>query len=255
MQGAPVAFGPRIDVERKYPFLPKHPVDIIKSGSFNHVPFITGVNSNEAGFIVASQFINLILSWYIHFMHWLTPILFSMANKQNIKKGMLSRGIQELDKFQKDPVTLIKFATGTEFNPKISKPALDVFENYFPDKSMFNPNSLEEVNRSNSKLTVDHQKLKKNNTHSEILSSLVAAFPINISAVSTDWFWTWFHHLHLPICIVPDDFGRSIFQVCHWYGEAAHAAQLGTGISLFIRSPRSSHFPHAVLIQRHSWIW
>jgi len=62
MQGAPVAFGPRIDVERKYPFLPKHPVDIIKSGSFNHVPFITGVNSNEAGFIVASQFINLILS-------------------------------------------------------------------------------------------------------------------------------------------------------------------------------------------------
>ena len=58
MEGAPLAFGPRIDVERKNPFFPKHPAEIIKSGSFNHVPLIMGVNTNEAGFIVASQFMN-----------------------------------------------------------------------------------------------------------------------------------------------------------------------------------------------------
>lgn len=51
----PVAFGPRIDAERENPFLPKDPVDIIKSGSFNQVPLIIGVNANEGGFAIARE--------------------------------------------------------------------------------------------------------------------------------------------------------------------------------------------------------
>ena len=56
IDGSPTAFGPRIDVERREPFYPMRPEDIIRSGSFNHVPFVTGVTTNEAGFVVASQF-------------------------------------------------------------------------------------------------------------------------------------------------------------------------------------------------------
>ena len=52
---SPIAFGPRIDVERKDPFLPMKPEDIIKSKSFSQIPFITGVTANEAGFAIASK--------------------------------------------------------------------------------------------------------------------------------------------------------------------------------------------------------
>jgi carboxylesterase type B len=51
----PIAFGPRIDAERENPFLPKDPIDIIESGSFNQVPLIIGVNANEGAFAIASE--------------------------------------------------------------------------------------------------------------------------------------------------------------------------------------------------------
>lgn len=55
MAGLPIAFGPRVDFEREKPFFPMHPADILRSGSFNHVPFITGVTTNEAAFVIASR--------------------------------------------------------------------------------------------------------------------------------------------------------------------------------------------------------
>ena len=55
MEGLPIAFGPRVDVELDQPFFPMHPADILRSGSFNHVPFITGVTTNEVAYAVASK--------------------------------------------------------------------------------------------------------------------------------------------------------------------------------------------------------
>jgi len=48
----PVVFGPRVDREREFPFLPAHPRRLMASSNFNHVPYITGINRNEgAGFL------------------------------------------------------------------------------------------------------------------------------------------------------------------------------------------------------------
>ena len=51
----PIGFGPRIDVERADPFIAAHPQTLIKEKRFNHVPYITGLNKNEASFIVAGS--------------------------------------------------------------------------------------------------------------------------------------------------------------------------------------------------------
>lgn len=51
----PLAFGPRIDIERKIPFISHHPKLLIERKQFNHVPYITGATANEAGFIVAAM--------------------------------------------------------------------------------------------------------------------------------------------------------------------------------------------------------
>ena len=59
---------PRIDMERDSPFLPAHPHQLIKSKSFNHVPYITGLNQNEGAMMVASMrfwdmFVRTLFNW------------------------------------------------------------------------------------------------------------------------------------------------------------------------------------------------
>jgi carboxylesterase type B len=49
----PIAFGPRIDVERSNPFLPAHPHELIESGKYNDVPLIIGLTQNEGALTVS----------------------------------------------------------------------------------------------------------------------------------------------------------------------------------------------------------
>jgi len=73
----PLAFGPRVDAERKDPFVPRHPKQLIERKQFNHVPYITGATRNEAGFIVAE---------------------------------MMSKGMRALEEFGEDPVKFVRYA-------------------------------------------------------------------------------------------------------------------------------------------------
>ena len=61
MDMLPIAFGPRVDRERKNPFLPDHPRQLIKNDRFNQVPFITGLNQNEGALSVAGISIDIYL--------------------------------------------------------------------------------------------------------------------------------------------------------------------------------------------------
>lgn len=56
----PIAFGPRIDVERKMPFLPDDPRNLIRQKRINSVPLIAGVNRNEGALIALSKLIKII---------------------------------------------------------------------------------------------------------------------------------------------------------------------------------------------------
>ena len=51
----PIAFGPRVDVERNYPFLPDRPQELIRRKQFNHVPHIIGANENEGSLLLGSK--------------------------------------------------------------------------------------------------------------------------------------------------------------------------------------------------------
>ncbi|KAI9554675.1 hypothetical protein GHT06_019951 [Daphnia sinensis] len=54
----PLAFVPRIDVERRLPFLPAHPEDLVAQRKFNQVPLVLGVTKNEGALVSASLFMN-----------------------------------------------------------------------------------------------------------------------------------------------------------------------------------------------------
>lgn len=51
----PLAFVPRIDVERSSPFLPAHPEELIANRMFNQVPLILGVTKNEGALVIACK--------------------------------------------------------------------------------------------------------------------------------------------------------------------------------------------------------
>lgn len=54
-----VMFGPRMDTERKNPFLPAEPRNLIKEKRFNSVPIIMGLMQNEASCLVAGIVIKI----------------------------------------------------------------------------------------------------------------------------------------------------------------------------------------------------
>ena len=49
-------FGPRVDVDRRQPFLPGRPLDLIQKGIINQVPLIIGVNQNESALFLACKY-------------------------------------------------------------------------------------------------------------------------------------------------------------------------------------------------------
>lgn len=49
----PTAFAPRIDKERRIPFLPDDPYVLISSKRFNAVPIIAGLTEHEAAYCAA----------------------------------------------------------------------------------------------------------------------------------------------------------------------------------------------------------
>lgn len=50
-----VLFGPRVDVERKSPFLPAEPTELIRKKQFSSVPYIMGVTQNEGVMMAAGN--------------------------------------------------------------------------------------------------------------------------------------------------------------------------------------------------------
>ena len=54
VEGLPVVFKPEIDDYTSDPFVPKDPWEIAESGDFNHVPLISGANSDEGLYLVLS---------------------------------------------------------------------------------------------------------------------------------------------------------------------------------------------------------
>ena len=58
---------------------------------------------------------------------------------------MTSKGTETIDAIKEDPAPAILYATGHEFNASKLQKARNVFDNYFPDRSNVNLNTLEAV--------------------------------------------------------------------------------------------------------------
>ena len=53
------AFSPRVDPESAMPFMPVEPIDLMKQGNFQHIPWIVGITDDEGAFKVSSMFHDL----------------------------------------------------------------------------------------------------------------------------------------------------------------------------------------------------
>ena len=51
-----ITFGPRIDKEAQIPFMPESGLDLVKSGHFEHLPWMVGVTSQEGAWYVSRLF-------------------------------------------------------------------------------------------------------------------------------------------------------------------------------------------------------
>ncbi len=50
------AFSPRVDPESSMPFMPHEPIDLMKQGNFQHVPWIVGLTDDEGAFKASAMF-------------------------------------------------------------------------------------------------------------------------------------------------------------------------------------------------------
>ena len=53
------AFSPRVDPESSMAFMPAEPIDLMKQGNFQHVPWIVGITDDEGAFKISSMFHDL----------------------------------------------------------------------------------------------------------------------------------------------------------------------------------------------------
>ena len=98
----PIAFGPRVDVERPSPFMPQHPEVIIQEGLFSAVPFITGVVQNEAAFIIAA---------------------------------LIGKNGSLMDRYDQDPITFTRYLLGLEFKSDGQEMARRAIDRYLLKRS------------------------------------------------------------------------------------------------------------------------
>jgi carboxylesterase type B len=50
------SFSPRVDPESSMPFMPVEPIDLMKEGNFQHVPWIVGLTDEEGAFKASAMF-------------------------------------------------------------------------------------------------------------------------------------------------------------------------------------------------------
>ncbi|KZS20997.1 Liver carboxylesterase 1 [Daphnia magna] len=94
----PIAFGPRIDRERKLPFISDDPRKLIEQNRINSVPLITGLNENEGAFVVALL----------------------LANNGSLMQN-----------FTEDPLKYLRYIAGVQFTEDSDKIVNRIIDRYF----------------------------------------------------------------------------------------------------------------------------
>nr|CAH0110476.1 unnamed protein product [Daphnia galeata] len=103
----PIAFGPRIDIERKSPFIPGDPRKLMESKQINSVPIISGLNKNEGALLIIM---------------------------------LLSNNGELLRKFKRDPVKYLRFVVGADnINDEIVH---QISDRFFSLDKPFDPNTI-----------------------------------------------------------------------------------------------------------------
>ena len=98
-----------MDAERRVPFLPAEPWNLMATGQFNHVPYITGMNQNEGSFQVAG-----------------TRLMNHMPKVPAISLLLAMQG-EFMDTFTSQPVTFLRYVLGLEFASNGLQVAEDIF--------------------------------------------------------------------------------------------------------------------------------
>lgn len=116
----PLAFVPRVDVERRLPFLPAHPEDLVAQRKFNQVPLILGVTKNEGALVSACKsfsYVYIFIPLFVNHFACLAA-LFMNENKH-------------MNEFKADPIGTIRYMIQMENQPNGQEMAQLVHDHLF----------------------------------------------------------------------------------------------------------------------------
>ena len=90
------AWSPRVDPESKIPFMPMEPIDLMKAGSFQHVPWVVGLTDDEGSFKASAFFTDpkTVKEFEADFEK-LGPLLFGLHDGQSEAPKIMAQRVRE----------------------------------------------------------------------------------------------------------------------------------------------------------------
>lgn len=90
------AFSPRVDPESKLPFMPEEPVDLMKRGNFQHIPWIVGLTDDEGAFKASSFFTDMkAVNEFQEQFEKLGPLMFGLHDGQSEAPKINAQKVKE----------------------------------------------------------------------------------------------------------------------------------------------------------------
>jgi len=90
------AWSPRVDLEAAVPFMPQEPIDLMTTGNFQHVPWITGITDDEGATRTYAFFADLagVREWEERFAE-LGPLMFGLHDGQSEAPKIMASKVRD----------------------------------------------------------------------------------------------------------------------------------------------------------------
>lgn len=90
------AWSPRVDKEAALPFLPEEPIDLMREGNFQHIPYITGITDDEGATRASAFFSDMSgVREFEEDFEKLAPLMFGFHDGQSEAPKVMSKKVKD----------------------------------------------------------------------------------------------------------------------------------------------------------------